>query len=132
MGIKFGDWPETIHSDFEQVKRIEAGLKLKKDVVLFDASEQKMSISGSATEPYECTLHECNCTDFAFRQAPCKHMYCLADELGLLGDRPKYKKGNGSFDPAAEIERYRSLYETGQISADAYVKICTPLAKMKK
>ena len=56
----------------------------------------------------------------------------LADELGLLADLPKYRKGSGSFDPAAELERYRSLYETGQISADAYVKVCTPLAKMAK
>lgn len=132
MGIVFGGWPEAIHSDFEQVKRIDAGLKLKKKVVSFDPDARTMSISGSAAEPYCCDLKECNCSDFSFRQAPCKHMYCLADELGLLEDRPKYKKGSGSFDPAAELDRYRELYESGQISADAYVKICTPLAKMKK
>ena len=28
MGVVFGSWPESLHSEFEQVKRIEAGRKL--------------------------------------------------------------------------------------------------------
>lgn len=132
MGILFGVWPSNLHSDFEQVKRIDAGRKLKKKVISFDPDMQTMVISGSAAEPYQCDLEACTCADFAIRNLPCKHIYCLADELGLLADLPKYKKGSGSFDPAAEMERYRSLYESGQISADAYVKVCTPLAKMMK
>lgn len=132
MGILFGVWPSNLHSDFEQVKRIDAGRKLKKKVISFDPDMQTMVISGSAAEPYQCDLEACTCADFAIRNLPCKHIYCLADELGLLADLPKYKKGSGSFDPAAEMERYRSLYESGQISTDAYVKVCTPLAKMMK
>lgn len=132
MGILFGVWPSNLHSDFEQVKRIDAGRKLKKKVISFDPDMQTMVISGSAAEPYQCDLEACTCADFAIRNLPCKHIYRLADELGLLADLPKYKKGSGSFDPAAEMERYRSLYESGQISADAYVKVCTPLAKMMK
>lgn len=132
MGVLFGVWPSNLHSDFEQVKRIDAGRKLKKKVISFDPDMQTMVISGSAAEPYQCDLETCTCADFAIRNLPCKHIYCLADELGLLADLPKYKKGSGSFDPAAEMERYRSLYESGQISADAYVKVCTPLAKMMK
>ena len=132
MGILFGVWPSNLHSDFEQVKRIDAGRKLKKKVISFDPDMQTMVISGSAAEPYQCDLEACTCADFSIRNLPCKHIYCLADELGILADLPKYKKGSGSFDPAAEMERYRSLYESGQISADAYVKVCTPLAKMMK
>lgn len=137
MGVVFGSWPESLHTEFEQVKRIEAGRKLKKkiasfDVVSFNPDEQTLFIAGSATDPYECNLQTCTCADFKIRHLPCKHIYCLADALGLLADLPKYRKGSGSFDPAAEIERYRSLYEAGQISADAYVKVCTPLAKMAK
>lgn len=30
MGVIFGSWPESLHSEFEQVKRIEAGRKLKR------------------------------------------------------------------------------------------------------
>lgn len=132
MGVNFGGWPSSIHTDFEQVKRIEAGRKLKKKIVSLDPEVQLLVVSGSAAEPYQCNLESCTCADFAIRHLPCKHIYCLADELGLLADLPKYKKGSGSFDPAAELERYRSLYESGQISADAYVKVCGPLAKMAK
>lgn len=132
MGVNFGGWPSSMHTEFEQVKRIEAGKKLKKKIVSLDPDAQLLVVSGSAAEPYQCNLESCTCADFAIRHLPCKHIYCLADELGLLADLPKYKKGSGSFDPTAELERYRSLYESGQISADAYVKVCTPLAKMAK
>ena len=132
MGVNFGGWPSSMHTEFEQVKRIEAGKKLKKKIVSLDPDAQLLVVSGSAAEPYRCNLESCTCADFAIRHLPCKHIYCLADELGLLADLPKYKKGSGSFDPAAELERYRSLYESGQISADAYVKVCGPLAKMAK
>lgn len=132
MGVNFGGWPSSMHTEFEQVKRIEAGRKLKKKIVSLDPDAQLLIVSGSAAEPYQCNLESCTCADFAIRHLPCKHIYCLADELGFLDNLPKYRKGSGSFDPAAELERYRSLYETGQISADAYVKVCTPLAKMAK
>ena len=132
MGVNFGGWPSSMHTEFEQVKRIEAGKKLKKKIVSLDPDAQLLVVSGSAAEPYQCNLESCTCADFAIRHLPCKHIYCLADELGLLADLTKYKKGSGSFDPAAELERYRSLYESGQISADAYVKVCGPLSKMAK
>lgn len=132
MGVNFGGWPSSMHTEFEQVKRIEAGRKLKKKIISLDPDAQLLIVSGSAAEPYQCNLESCTCADFAIRHLPCKHIYCLADELGLLADLPKYKNGSGSFDPAAELERYRSLYESGQISADAYVKVCGPLAKMAK
>ena len=89
-------------------------------------------IQGSAAEPYQATLQECTCADFAIRQAPCKHMYCLAMELGLLDGLPVYDKRSASYDPDSELKRNRSLYESGQISADAYVKVCSALAKLKK
>ena len=83
MGVVFGSWPESLHSEFEQVKRIEAGRKLKKKVVSFNPDEQTMVIAGSAADPYECDLQTCTCADFGIRHLPCKHIYCLADELGL-------------------------------------------------
>lgn len=132
MGVKFGTWPEDIHTDFEQVKRIESGKKLKKKIISLDRAEQRIVIQGSASEPYEATLDECQCADFAIRQAPCKHIYCLAMELGLLDGLPVYNKKKSSFNPSNELKKYRSLYEDGQISADAYVKICNALSKLKK
>lgn len=132
MGVVFGGWPEEMHSDFEQVKRIESAKKLKKDVVSINTKEGRVLVQGSAADPYKATLQECTCPDFAIRQAPCKHMYYLAGEMGLLEDLPVYKKKESAFDPGSEIEKYRDLYKSGEISADAYVKLCAPLDKMRK
>ena len=131
MNIIFGGWPAEIHSDFEQVKRIESSKKLGKDILNFDADRQTLIVQGSSSVPYETTLTECTCADFAMRQAPCKHMYCLAAKLGLMNDLPVYKKKKSSFRPSDEMEKYRGLYEAGEISADSYAKICTVLAKIK-
>lgn len=131
MSINMGNWPGDIHSDFEQVKRIESAKKLKKDILSIDTDKKSIIIQGSSDTPYEATLYECTCTDFSIRKVPCKHMYCLAYELGLLNDLPVYKKKASSFRPSSELEKYRLLYESGDISADAYVKICAVLAKIK-
>lgn len=133
MSIHFGQWNDDIHDDFEQVKRIEAGKKLTKNIAEINKDEEWVVIQGSSDEPYKATLHECTCPDFAIRQGafPCKHIYCLAWELGLLDDLPVYKKGKGNFDAKSEIEKYKDLYKQGKISADTYTKICTVLAKVK-
>lgn len=130
MGISFGGWPEAIHDDFEQVKRIEGARKLKAAELTIDADNRTMQAQGSAADPYEVSLYECSCADFQIRQAPCKHMYRLAMELGMMDSLPKYDKKKNGFDAKSEIERYRSLYRDGRISADAYVKICTALSKL--
>lgn len=114
MGINFGGWPEEIHSDFEQVKRIIAGKKLKKSILNFDPENKTIVIQGSAAEPYEATLQECTCTDYAFRNAPCKHMYCLADQLCLLDGLPVYDKRSASYDPESELNRTALFMRAGR------------------
>lgn len=37
-------------------------------------------------KPYFTTLKKCSCPDFAGRRVACKHMYWLANEMGLLDD----------------------------------------------
>lgn len=133
MSIQFGQWSDDIHDDFEQVKRIEAGRKLGKKIIEINKDEEWAIIQGSSEQPYRATLRECTCADFAIRQGmfPCKHIYCLASELGLLDDLPVYKKSKSNFNPKTEIEKYKDLYIQGQISADTYTKICSALAKVK-
>lgn len=41
-------------------------------------------IKGHDGNVYHTTLNSCTCPDFQFRRAPCKHMYRLALEVGLL------------------------------------------------
>lgn len=130
MGISFGGWPDSIHDDFEQVKRIESAKKIKPGEMSVDLDSKTIRVQGSASEPYVATLSECTCADFQYRKAPCKHIYRLALELDLLKPLPKYNKKNKDFNAEAEIARYQSLYLDGKISADAYVKICTTLSKL--
>lgn len=40
-------------------------------------------------ETYKTTLTRCSCPDFKKRGVPCKHMYYLAMECGILGREPK-------------------------------------------
>ena len=42
------------------------------------------SIRGSSGNVYRTTLSDCTCPDFQFRHTPCKHMYYLACDMGLL------------------------------------------------
>ena len=44
----------------------------------------KARIKGKEPQPYEVTLDSCTCKDFERTRHPCKHMYRLALELGLL------------------------------------------------
>ena len=129
MSVTFGKWEPSIHDDFEQVKRMESAKKLKKDIVEIDREAKRIRIQGSAEEPYVSTLNECDCMDFVKRRLPCKHIYCLAFELGEMEGLPVYRGRTGDFDVQTEIDRYKGLYLDGVITSDAYVKICTALEK---
>ena len=109
--IVIGKWPENIHMNFEQVKRIESGKKLTKDIIF--ENEESIQIKGSSDIPYTATLNECSCTDFQFRNKPCKHIYCLAWKVGLLNQMPVLKpKKERTFNSVSEISRYQELYES--------------------
>ena len=131
--INFGLWDPSIHlDDFNQVQRIAAGMskKVKKGILSIDKVSGYAVIKGSGSDPYECTLNECTCVDFAMRGLPCKHIYALADEMGLLKDFPTYKESSDSFDPEAEKAKYKELFLNGNIYADDYVKIVKILDNM--
>nr|WP_325300259.1 SWIM zinc finger family protein [uncultured Dysosmobacter sp.] len=127
-----GSWDAGIHSDPEQVKRMLSAHGLKSSIVSFSASDGVIRIQGSEAEPYKATLAGCGCADFARRQMPCKHMYALAAELGILDLSDLKKSGeNAKKEFSADLAKYRHLYESGELSGDSYVKICTALSKAK-
>ena len=136
MDLKIGQWPEYVHNSLDQIKRIQSGKKLKKKIMELDlkggADSPVVVIQGSARDPYVATLNSCTCADFSIRELPCKHIYCLADQLGLLSGLPAYDKKKASFDPASDLKKYKDLFEAGQKSMDAYIKIGTVLEKMIK
>ena len=125
MEFRFGNWPIITSDDYKQIKRIESARKLKKKIVEFDSDAKTIRIQGSASEPYFTTMTQCNCSDFVIDHAshPCKHMYALGFELGIMSDLPQYDKSKATFHLDAEIAKFRELYENGCISADSYVKL---------
>lgn len=67
----------ALHAKQDQKKRQKAALKL--NVQLVDPAANSGKIND-----YDVSLTECSCIDFSRRHLPCKHMYRLAHELGIL------------------------------------------------
>jgi hypothetical protein len=126
----FVNWDPQIHSEADQVKRRLNGEKIKAEAVTVDFGAQTAAIIGSDPEPYSVSLSGCSCFDFASRGKPCKHMYRLADELGLSDSWPTIsRKGQKAVMDAAseEVERWREEFLAGNISAKKYTKIADAL-----
>lgn len=132
--MTFGIWDKSIHNDLEQLKRIASAKTLKPVQIQLNKEKQSAIIEGSGSSPYEVTLNTCTCFDFESRQLPCKHMYRLALELGLLSELPVLdKQASKSFAEKVQIdiEHYFDLYQSGAISLDKFIKIATALQKGK-
>lgn len=82
--ISFGGWDNAIHELPDQVKRIATAKKSSTTPTSVDKNSQSAVFPGSGKQPYETTLSDCTCVDFSIRRLPCKHIYRLAMELGLL------------------------------------------------
>lgn len=75
---------EAVDSHPEQVKRIEKAMDNKCKPISVNVPEQTAIFSGSGKNPYETSLNSCTCKDFFSRRLPCKHIYRLRIELGLM------------------------------------------------
>ena len=77
-------WNNDIHCEEKQIERQGRSLHYP---FTFKINEKNMSgIFSSTTDIayYETTLSSCTCYDFTERQLPCKHIYRLAVELGII------------------------------------------------
>ena len=127
--MTFGNWDESIHNDFDQIKRISYIKKIKPEDITVNPSNETATVNGTGGT-YDVSLNSCTCYDFTERQLPCKHMYRLASELGYLDDLPKTnRKAAKEFKDRIpeEIERYKSLYLNGAISIEKFVKIANAI-----
>lgn len=89
--------PDEYFLDYLEAKRIS---KVTADS--FSTQEKKAVVNGSNGEKYMTTLESCSCMDFQRRELqhifyrPCKHMFWLAQRIGIadfnvLPKRPDYK-----------------------------------------
>lgn len=73
-----------IDTDIDQKKRFEKACSSDVTPISIELKENYGVFKGSAKLPYITTLENCTCTDFKRRKKPCKHMYRLALEIGMM------------------------------------------------
>jgi len=114
--IHFGEWDDEVHLEEKQKRSIERARKWDCAPVpgSLDKEDQRCVFHGDHGD-YDVSLGRCNCG--AFRgKAPCKHIYRLAAELGLIDiqmqeGRGKRDLADGMFKltPAAQAFLYHHV-----------------------
>ena len=82
----FSIWEAEIHQLPDQLKRITSAKSAKVTPASIDQETMTGTFPGSGANPYLTTLDSCTCGDFRHRKLPCKHIYRLAIELGMLDE----------------------------------------------
>ena len=92
-----------VHSEPDQVKRLDSAKKADLTPVSVNVEDGTARFKSKRRE-YVVSLDSCTCADFAMRGLPCKHMYRLALELGLVsGEYASYVHGGYTWKQAVEI-----------------------------
>ena len=117
MSTKDWDAWSDLHSEPDQEKRIQKAYTAECTPLEISESDCAAIFSGNHGV-YTATLSACTCVDFSKRKKPCKHMYRLAIELGLFGDKAEAKSNKAEVkiprafkhklvaDIIAQIENY--------------------------
>lgn len=124
------DWDVSIHEDQAQIERQGRAIKYPMDYGINAGSRTAWFSSTSDLPYYETSLSACTCYDFQERKLPCKHMYRLAHELGVI---EIVKRQSGGYDKKS-IE---AIKNSGDADSDpeqvkrqerAKEKKCAPLS----
>ena len=89
MSSLWEKWAD-VHSEPDQAKRAKRAYEADNTPLSVDRDNLRGTFQGSHGR-YDTTLEQCTCVDFVRRKLPCKHMYRLAIELGLFGDKASAK-----------------------------------------
>lgn len=113
--MNFSIWDDSVQMHPEQIKRLERATTSRLIPMRIDAAAQSGVFNGHGSKPYQTTLENCECGDFRKRHLPCKHIYRLAIELGLIQSDNVAKGTYGTDDKtlADHIKKYiNTLSET--------------------
>ena len=92
---KWPDWDDSLHEDEKQIERQGRAMTYPFTFEI-DKDNRCGKFSSTTDVPYyETHLDSCTCNDFMERQKPCKHIYRLAVELGLI---EIIKRQGGNYD----------------------------------
>ncbi len=78
------DWDESIHAEEAQIERQGRSMLYPFTFKVKKKAKTARFSSTSDLPYYDTTLSHCDCYDFQNRQLPCKHIYRLAVELGII------------------------------------------------
>lgn len=82
---EWNDWDISVHEDKAQIERQGKAMTYLMYIIKMNRKQKTARFSSSTDLPYyETSLKECTCYDFQKRHLPCKHMYRLAVELGVI------------------------------------------------
>jgi uncharacterized Zn finger protein len=83
-------WENIDHKDPEQIKRQKYARNDNRITIISINRESKTGVfQGTSWTKYKVSLKSCTCADFEQRKLPCKHIYRLAYELGIIERPPK-------------------------------------------
>lgn len=85
MSLWTSTWDSSVHETEYAAKRIKSAKSAKLTPVRINAEDMYGHFQGSHGR-YETFLDTCPCGDFHRAHLPCKHIYRLAMELGILGN----------------------------------------------
>lgn len=100
---------EKIHTDEEQNTRLQSAKKGECTPISIDIDNRTGKFSGRYGI-YETTLEMCNCFDFEKRDKPCKHMYRLAIELGLINETAETDPSKIKAPPPEDSYKIHELF----------------------
>lgn len=123
-----------VHETPDQEKRFASSKEAALTPLSIDRGNFSAIIPGK-NGTYHVTLESCECSDFKRRHLPCKHIYRLAIELGIIEENVlSYRHGGYSWKQAVEIlENYSD--EVQQTFYDIFyntMRKTLPVRKKKK
>lgn len=77
-----GLWNNDIHRTTTQLRRFKEADTV--DILKYYSTTQTARVKGGWDDTIYTSLNSCSCADFHYRQRPCKHIYKLALEVGLI------------------------------------------------
>lgn len=130
--MHFGQWDDSLHDTPDQVSIRENADSVT--LLEFDPASQSGVALGSEGKHYSVTLDSCECGYFISRKRPCKHIYRLAQELGLSEPVPPLDTAAHKAYRATIKERvaeFEKLFYSHAISAQYFKDIKKALESKK-
>ena len=127
-------WSPKDHNTDYAKKRIKSAKSAKLTPVKINDDGTGV-FAGSGKKPYNVSLDKCTCIDFARNNKPCKHIYRLAIELGVLDENASVYKTGKALPWSGVADIVEELSDSAQITFIDLIRKAKkgePISKRKK